>query len=271
MNTEPKNRGSANRSRGWRIRRWSPGAARLPATSIFRTSFICASCARRMRMAASSRSTPRRRARCPVFCGVDRSRHRRRAADRFPRGLDPGARSVSPAGAGERTACAMSAIRSPRCLPPILISPRTPPIWSRWRSRNCRRCSTRKPRRPNFRRAIRAKPRSSARAMATSTRCSATRRISSKLELAVGRHSGVPLETRGAIGRYDAARGILELHGAAKVPHRIQELLVAHARACRRAAFTSTNPMSAAASACAASFIPRTCWSASPPKNSIAR
>ncbi len=46
-----------------------------------------------------------------------------------------------------------------------------------------------------------------------------------ELELGVGRHSGVPLETRGAIGRYDAARGILELHGAAKVPHRIQELL----------------------------------------------
>ena len=46
-----------------------------------------------------------------------------------------------------------------------------------------------------------------------------------ELELAIGRHSGVPLETRGAIGRYDAARDILELHGAAKVPHRIQELL----------------------------------------------
>src|SRR6202041_1832268 len=45
------------------------------------------------------------------------------------------------------------------------------------------------------------------------------------VELAVGRHSGVPLETRGAIGRYDAARGILELHGAAKVPPRNQELL----------------------------------------------
>jgi carbon-monoxide dehydrogenase large subunit len=44
-------------------------------------------------------------------------------------------------------------------------------------------------------------------------------------ELTVGRHSGVPLETRGAIGRYDASRGILELHGAAKVPHRNQELL----------------------------------------------
>jgi aerobic carbon-monoxide dehydrogenase large subunit len=46
-----------------------------------------------------------------------------------------------------------------------------------------------------------------------------------ELELAIGRHSGVPLEARGAIGRYDAARGILELHGAAKVPHRNRDLL----------------------------------------------
>jgi aerobic carbon-monoxide dehydrogenase large subunit len=46
-----------------------------------------------------------------------------------------------------------------------------------------------------------------------------------ELELAIGRHSGVPLEARGGIGRYDAARGILELHGAAKVPHRNRELL----------------------------------------------
>ncbi len=45
------------------------------------------------------------------------------------------------------------------------------------------------------------------------------------LDLKIGRHSGVPIETRGAIGRYDAARDILELHGAAKVPHRIRELL----------------------------------------------
>ena len=47
------------------------------------------------------------------------------------------------------------------------------------------------------------------------------------LDLAVGRHTGVPIETRGAIGRYDAARDILELHGAAKVPHRIRDLLAA--------------------------------------------
>src|SRR5262249_1251928 len=46
-----------------------------------------------------------------------------------------------------------------------------------------------------------------------------------ELELAIGRHSGVPLEARGAIGRYDAARGILDLPGAAKVPHRNRDLL----------------------------------------------
>ena len=40
-----------------------------------------------------------------------------------------------------------------------------------------------------------------------------------ELDLAVGRHSGVPLETRGAIARYDAGGDVLELHGAAKVPH----------------------------------------------------
>jgi carbon-monoxide dehydrogenase large subunit len=39
------------------------------------------------------------------------------------------------------------------------------------------------------------------------------------LELSVGRHTGVPMETRGAIARYDESRDILEMHGAAKVPH----------------------------------------------------
>ena len=46
-----------------------------------------------------------------------------------------------------------------------------------------------------------------------------------EIDVAIGRHSGVPLETRGAIGRYDAARDVLELHGAAKVPHRNRETL----------------------------------------------
>src|SRR4029077_17738825 len=39
------------------------------------------------------------------------------------------------------------------------------------------------------------------------------------LELSIGRHSGVPMETRGAIARYDEKNDILEMHGAAKVPH----------------------------------------------------
>ena len=46
-----------------------------------------------------------------------------------------------------------------------------------------------------------------------------------ELNLTSGRHSGVPMETRGAIGRYDASRDMLELHGAAKVPHRNKELI----------------------------------------------
>ncbi|WP_441276996.1 xanthine dehydrogenase family protein molybdopterin-binding subunit [Tardiphaga sp. 172_B4_N1_3] len=39
------------------------------------------------------------------------------------------------------------------------------------------------------------------------------------LSLSIGRHSGVPLETRGAIGRYIAETDMLEMYGAAKVPH----------------------------------------------------
>ena len=39
------------------------------------------------------------------------------------------------------------------------------------------------------------------------------------LSLSVGRHSGVPLECRGAIARYDAAHDVLELHGTAKKQH----------------------------------------------------
>jgi aerobic carbon-monoxide dehydrogenase large subunit len=48
-----------------------------------------------------------------------------------------------------------------------------------------------------------------------------------ELELAVGRHSGVPLETRGAIARYDAGRDRLELYGAAKVPHYNRDAIAA--------------------------------------------
>jgi CO/xanthine dehydrogenase Mo-binding subunit len=46
-----------------------------------------------------------------------------------------------------------------------------------------------------------------------------------ELELSIGRHSGVPLETRGALARYDRDRDVLELYGAAKVPHRTRDNL----------------------------------------------
>ncbi|MGE0210784.1 MAG: xanthine dehydrogenase family protein molybdopterin-binding subunit [Parvibaculaceae bacterium] len=39
------------------------------------------------------------------------------------------------------------------------------------------------------------------------------------LEFAIGRHTGSPLETRGALARLDPATGVLEIHGAAKIPH----------------------------------------------------
>jgi len=40
-----------------------------------------------------------------------------------------------------------------------------------------------------------------------------------ELDLSIGRHSGVPLETRGLIGRYVESTDVLEMYGAAKVPH----------------------------------------------------
>jgi carbon-monoxide dehydrogenase large subunit/6-hydroxypseudooxynicotine dehydrogenase subunit gamma len=47
-----------------------------------------------------------------------------------------------------------------------------------------------------------------------------------ELDLKLGRHSAVPLETRGAIGVYDGGRDLIELFGAAKVPHRNRDTLV---------------------------------------------
>jgi aerobic carbon-monoxide dehydrogenase large subunit len=46
-----------------------------------------------------------------------------------------------------------------------------------------------------------------------------------ELDLELGRHSAVPLETRGAIGAYDPGADMLRLYGAAKVPHRNRDTL----------------------------------------------
>jgi CO/xanthine dehydrogenase Mo-binding subunit len=46
-----------------------------------------------------------------------------------------------------------------------------------------------------------------------------------ELDLSIGRHSGVPLETRGAIARHDKERDVLELHAATKRPHPNRDLI----------------------------------------------
>ena len=45
------------------------------------------------------------------------------------------------------------------------------------------------------------------------------------LELSIGRHSGVPLECRGALARVNRDSGVLELHGAAKRVHANRDLI----------------------------------------------
>jgi carbon-monoxide dehydrogenase large subunit len=47
-----------------------------------------------------------------------------------------------------------------------------------------------------------------------------------ELDLSIGRHSAVPLETRGALARFDPAKNLIELYGAAKVPHRNRDTLM---------------------------------------------
>jgi len=46
-----------------------------------------------------------------------------------------------------------------------------------------------------------------------------------ELELEVGRQAAMPLETRGLIARWDGARNLLEITGAAKIPHIDRDLL----------------------------------------------
>ena len=46
-----------------------------------------------------------------------------------------------------------------------------------------------------------------------------------ELDVYVGRHTGVPMETRGALGIYDADDDVLTLLGAAKVPHANRDAL----------------------------------------------
>ena len=77
----------------------------------------------------------------------------------------------------------------------------------------------REPSRASSTAAARPSPVSSARAIGDVDAAFRAAHAVVELDLAVGRHTGVPMETRGAIARYDAARDVLEMYGAAKVPH----------------------------------------------------
>jgi len=81
-----------------------------------------------------------------------------------------------------------------------------------------------------------------------------------ELDLSIGRHSGVPMETRGAIGFYDAARDVLELHGRRQGAAPEQGHPGSHAGPDAGADSISTRVTPAAALVCAASSIRRTCW-----------
>jgi carbon-monoxide dehydrogenase large subunit/6-hydroxypseudooxynicotine dehydrogenase subunit gamma len=84
-----------------------------------------------------------------------------------------------------------------------------------------------------------------------------------ELELDVGRHSGVPMETRGLLAHYDRAKDHLCLYGAAKRPHWNRDQL---AEIFKRppSSIDLAETMWGVDSACAASSIQKTCWSVVP-------
>ena len=90
------------------------------------------------------------------------------------------------------------------------------------------------------------------------------------LDLTIGRHSGVPLETRGALARHDPARE----SSSCTAPRRCRTATATRSPACSAAArpqWCSRRAIPAAASASAASFIRRIFSSASPRCGSAGR
>ena len=253
------------RSSGWRTRRWSPAAAASPATSISRASFTCGSCARNHAHAnIVSIDTEAARDAARRGRGVDRGRHRRRAADRFPRRADREARALPPAGAGAATRCATSASRSRRCSPRTPTSPRTPPISSPWRSRSCRRCSMPATSPASSRSAATPRPRSCTQGYgdveAVFKSARAYRRARSSPA------AGIPACRWRRRGAHRPLRRLARRAGAARrregaAPEQGADRADAQPRAVVGAVLRSRT--SAAASASAARSIPRTSWSAS--------
>ena len=156
---------------------------------------------------------------------MDRGRHCGCAADRFPRRAHSRARTLSPAGARARAralcrragrggvrhdpyiaedAADLVAMEIEE-LPVILAADAAPGEFASGRNTEAEHHP------PGLRRRRRGVSHRRPSSSSSTSRSAAIPACRSK--------------TRGAIGRYDAARDMLELHGAAKVPHRNRELL----------------------------------------------
>jgi len=102
-----------------------------------------------------------------------------------------------------------------RCSRPIPTLPRTPPSWWRWQVDELT-AHVDTDAQPNaFNAAHSAAVGSVRKGYGDVEQAFTTAHAVVALDLAIGRHSGVPMETRGAIARLDSARDILELYGAA--------------------------------------------------------
>ena len=251
---------SAVRSRGSRTALWS--SARGVLRRMFRSRISC-TCAWSAPTHAHGRivaiDTAKARARPRRHRAVDGGRCRRYPADRFP----PDARLRALSRTGSRSSpqivCAMSASRWRLSLRPIPTPPKTPPIWSRPRSKSCRKCLSADAPPAEFSAGHSTEAAIVRKGYGDVAAAFAARHAIVTLELKIGRHSGVPLETRGAIARYDAARDVLEL-----IRRRQGAALESRQRspACSAAPLLPCICMKAtpaAASACAANSIRRTC------------
>ena len=186
-----------------------------------------ATCARRTRTRASSRSTPPPRSPRPASLGVftvedlraRRRRHHRAVAQAQPRRT---ARRCSGARirASPRAWCATSAIRSPSSSPKRWRRRRTPPNWSRWTTTRCPvtgpvwdECPD------NVSNVFEVGNRA-----ATDAAFARAARVV-KRRYAVSRVHAQFLEPRGALGEWDAGAGRYTLHCDVQYPHRVREVL----------------------------------------------